>query len=620
MASQAKIESIKGLPRAKSEELMRKYIDNFLKNILTTKDFVKSVDILDSDLESNVKEIENILTKNSFSIIIEKIHPNAKIPTKAYKNSAGFDLFALNDEIINPGERKKIPTGIKIKIKDYFYGQILSRSGLALKKYVDVVAGLIDSNYEGELFVVLHNNHKSSPFIIKTDNAIAQFVLIPSFPLSIHVSDGPIQRTRHSSVPSRGSKGFGSSDEKQNLDSRFKGGASGFEGGATGFEGGATSGFKGGASRFGSMNKNDKSTFTEENKKHSIKEIENMYLENILLDRKRSAMRALALTSRFENDPKKEFDQWVNDAFYMKLTDIGWIVRDSFCRSKEMAKYFKGQNLMSWTLEDDFFLGMKIMACFGRKSTLARKNNEAVEDWIHNLIENGDGDKLPFILASNIRGWRFSDRYPNHVEEVTFDRIFEKNMCAQKLTVRDSTDYALFVHDRGYNTVNPTDTQNDILERFKKSFVMIPNSINEQSKFPLVGHLSGDNYLEKRNQLLQLFTDCYNRFEYYVSKELALKNQGENDQVKNLRDFIKDKRENCGSISSFHQKPIVGKEDDEVSINSIPPIIEKLYIDSESEFEETSDSDDEFIDDSDEENDFMETVWNNIYIIYFFKK
>ena len=78
-------------------------------------------------------------------------------PQRNTPTDAGFDLFSIETCVIKPLERKLVNTGIKIEIPDGYYGRIAPRSGLAFKKGIDVMAGVIDSGYRGEVKVLLIN-------------------------------------------------------------------------------------------------------------------------------------------------------------------------------------------------------------------------------------------------------------------------------------------------------------------------------------------------------------------------------------------------------------------------------------------------------------------------------
>lgn len=107
--------------------------------------------------------------------------PKAIVPKYATPCSAGADVFARIDEEITvwPGTRALIRTGLKIAIPDGCCGLLLGRSGLALKYGICLAngVGLIDSDYRGELGVVLQNNG-GEPFKVKDGMRIAQLVIV----------------------------------------------------------------------------------------------------------------------------------------------------------------------------------------------------------------------------------------------------------------------------------------------------------------------------------------------------------------------------------------------------------------------------------------------------------
>ena len=85
---------------------------------------------------------------------------------------AGFDLYATEDCVIQPGEQKLIKTGISVSFSPYYYLRIAPRSGLAYKQNIDVMAGVIDSSYRGEIGVILRNhsypdqNYEGQPAVL----------------------------------------------------------------------------------------------------------------------------------------------------------------------------------------------------------------------------------------------------------------------------------------------------------------------------------------------------------------------------------------------------------------------------------------------------------------------
>ena len=86
-----------------------------------------------------------------------RLSSSATVPTQANITDAGYDLFSTEYIKIEPFQRKLVSTGICLEIPEGFYGRIAPRSGLACKKGIDVMAGVIDSGYRGEIKVLLIN-------------------------------------------------------------------------------------------------------------------------------------------------------------------------------------------------------------------------------------------------------------------------------------------------------------------------------------------------------------------------------------------------------------------------------------------------------------------------------
>lgn len=128
-------------------------------------------------VNSNLKK----LTGKMFKMIkFKKLNENATIPTRATVGSAGFDLSYCGDEdiLLESGERYLFSTGVACAIPQGHCGQVWPRSGLALKYGIDVLAGLIDSDYRKELGVILIN-HGELPCRIQPGDRIAQLIVTP---------------------------------------------------------------------------------------------------------------------------------------------------------------------------------------------------------------------------------------------------------------------------------------------------------------------------------------------------------------------------------------------------------------------------------------------------------
>lgn len=138
-----------------------------------------------------------------------KYDKDAKAPVCAYIGDAGNDLFSTVDMIIMPGERKIVPTGIGMKIPEGFVGLIWDRSGLASKKGITVLGGVIDSTYTGEIKVILLNTTTEkyfTPVRIRKGDKIAQIIITPY----AHVAEWNI--VDRLPKTERGNKGFGSTN------------------------------------------------------------------------------------------------------------------------------------------------------------------------------------------------------------------------------------------------------------------------------------------------------------------------------------------------------------------------------------------------------------------------
>ena len=115
-------------------------------------------------------------------ILVKKLNSRVKLPSYKTKGSSGMDLMAFLDESISiiPQKSELIPTGISIAIPENTEVQIRPRSGLAAKNNISILntPGTIDSDYRGELKVILYN-HGAKEFIINNGDRIAQMVLVP---------------------------------------------------------------------------------------------------------------------------------------------------------------------------------------------------------------------------------------------------------------------------------------------------------------------------------------------------------------------------------------------------------------------------------------------------------
>jgi dUTP pyrophosphatase len=145
---------------------------------------------------------------DTLALRVKKLNERAICPTRGSERAAGYDLYVPDSGSIPPGEWRAISLGISVAIpispQFYFYGSVRSRSGLSAKKGIEVGAGVIDSDYRGEIKVVLHN-FSNETFYYKEGDRIAQLILEQHAIV-------PILETTNLDQTERGEKGFGSTD------------------------------------------------------------------------------------------------------------------------------------------------------------------------------------------------------------------------------------------------------------------------------------------------------------------------------------------------------------------------------------------------------------------------
>ncbi len=141
-------------------------------------------------------------------IKINRQIPQATIPTRANDTDAGYDLYAAVNGRIEGKNRDIINTGISIAIPEGYYGRIAPRSGLAVKNGLDVLAGVVDSGYRGEIEVVLQNLGYMD-FEYSEGDRIAQLIIEKCH--DVEWEEVEAQEGLYSSE--RGEGGFGSTGE-----------------------------------------------------------------------------------------------------------------------------------------------------------------------------------------------------------------------------------------------------------------------------------------------------------------------------------------------------------------------------------------------------------------------
>jgi len=139
-------------------------------------------------------------------VLIKKLDPKVKIPVYKTVGSSGMDLMAFIEQPIKlaPNSSCLVPTGLVVAFPEEYEIQIRPRSGLAVKNSISVLntPGTIDSDYRGEIKIILFN-HGSSEFVINNKDRVAQMILTP-------VNKMSLEEVENLPDTLRGKGGFGS--------------------------------------------------------------------------------------------------------------------------------------------------------------------------------------------------------------------------------------------------------------------------------------------------------------------------------------------------------------------------------------------------------------------------
>jgi dUTP pyrophosphatase len=132
----------------------------------------------------------------------KQLDARAILPTRGSSQAAGLDIYVIEDLTIQPGERALARTGLAVAIPEGYYGRIAPRSGLATQKGLDTLAGVIDSDYRGEIRCLLFNAGDETinlPAQSKICQLIIEKIITPTAVWADEIS-----------YTDRGSGGFGS--------------------------------------------------------------------------------------------------------------------------------------------------------------------------------------------------------------------------------------------------------------------------------------------------------------------------------------------------------------------------------------------------------------------------
>lgn len=134
----------------------------------------------------------------------KQLDARAVLPKRGSALAAGLDLFSIEDVQLPPKQRAMVRTGLAVAIPPGFYGRVAPRSGLAAKNGLDVLAGVIDSDYRGEICCILYNTGDEVldlPAGSKICQLILEKIITPEAAWVVDLDE-----------TARGAGGFGSTD------------------------------------------------------------------------------------------------------------------------------------------------------------------------------------------------------------------------------------------------------------------------------------------------------------------------------------------------------------------------------------------------------------------------
>tara|TARA_R110000796_G_scaffold132978_1_gene248518 strand:+ start:90 stop:554 length:465 start_codon:yes stop_codon:yes gene_type:complete len=145
-----------------------------------------------------------------------RVREDVKPPERANPSDAGLDVFFCPDDAavtgvkLKPGESKIISTGLRFGVPHGYMMQAMNRSGIAAKRSLVVGAHVIDSGYDGEVFINLHNIGNETQ-VIKAGTKIAQLVMIPVVPFrALETNTGNLYDWYPITISERGDGALGS--------------------------------------------------------------------------------------------------------------------------------------------------------------------------------------------------------------------------------------------------------------------------------------------------------------------------------------------------------------------------------------------------------------------------
>jgi dUTP pyrophosphatase len=135
-------------------------------------------------------------------LTFKRLDSNATLPTRGSSLAAGLDIYCIEEITVGPRERHLAKTGLAVAIPEGYYGRLAPRSGLAMKKGLDVLSGVIDPDYRGEIGCLLYNTSDET-IHLPAQSKICQLIIEKiGMPTAVWAED--------LTDTARGSGGFGS--------------------------------------------------------------------------------------------------------------------------------------------------------------------------------------------------------------------------------------------------------------------------------------------------------------------------------------------------------------------------------------------------------------------------
>jgi len=139
---------------------------------------------------------------SSLRLYVKRLSQHAVLPSRGSAGAAGYDLSSAVSVTVPARGKGIVATDLAIKVPEGTYGRVAPRSGLAWKNFIDVGAGVIDSDYRGNVGVILFN-HSDQDFVVKPGDRVAQLILE-------RIAVAEVEETEDLDQTARGEGGFGS--------------------------------------------------------------------------------------------------------------------------------------------------------------------------------------------------------------------------------------------------------------------------------------------------------------------------------------------------------------------------------------------------------------------------